>query len=146
QAEAALTSGDAGFADRVRERVIGAIRQSEKATVFEDLERYKRLTRHLRLALIWSLVLLVWMIVGVAGRVNQGYGKQQWTWYTAGGPFLAGNTFRQVPAPGAGGVLKPGARFRKGRGDQGKAFGPEMIVVPAGAFVMGSPPSERGHL
>jgi hypothetical protein len=34
---------EAGLVDRVRERVIGAIRQSEKATVFEDLERYKRM-------------------------------------------------------------------------------------------------------
>ena len=70
QAEAAVTIGDAGFADRVRERVIGAIRQSEKATVFEDLERYVRLTRRLRLALICSLVLLVGIIAGLVGWIN----------------------------------------------------------------------------
>jgi hypothetical protein len=77
QAEAAVTSGDTGFADRVRERVIGAIRQSEKATVFEDLERYKRLTRRLRLALICSLVLLVGIIVGLVGWINQAYVTDQ---------------------------------------------------------------------
>jgi formylglycine-generating enzyme required for sulfatase activity len=118
QAEAAVTSGDTGFADRVRERVIGAIRQSEKATVFEDLERYKRLTRGLRLALICSLVLLVGIIAGLVGWINQGYLTGQWRWYTAVRPFLAANILPHVLTAEAERALKPGDTFRECTAEQ----------------------------
>jgi WD domain, G-beta repeat len=58
QAEAAVTSEDTrGFADRIVQRIVGAIRESEHATVFEDLERSKRLTRYLKAALLAALLL-----------------------------------------------------------------------------------------
>src|SRR6266571_319535 len=65
QAEAAVAGGDLDLADRIKERVIGAIRQSERAIVFEDLERFKGLTRRLAWAL--SSVLLLMLVAVFAG-------------------------------------------------------------------------------
>jgi WD40 repeat protein len=48
QAETAVASENADFADRIKERVIGAIKESERGTVFEDLERSKKLSRRLK--------------------------------------------------------------------------------------------------
>jgi formylglycine-generating enzyme required for sulfatase activity len=141
QAEAAVTTGDAGFADRVRERIIGAIRQSEKATVFEDLERYKRLTRHLRLALICSLVLLVGIITGLVGWINQSYVREQWNWYTKMRPYRVANFdgYALEPDNERALALMPGQPFRECAKDC-----PAMVVVRAGDFMLGSPTTENG--
>ena len=56
---AAAESTDVDFAPRIRERIIGAIRESEQRTVFEDLQRLKQLTKRLVIALSW-VVLLSW--------------------------------------------------------------------------------------
>ena len=42
--------------------------------------------------------------------------------------------------------LKPKDSFRECAPVQGKDYCPEMIVVPAGSFTMGSPPTEKGHV
>jgi WD40 repeat protein len=55
-AEAAASSAD--FAERIQQRIIGSIQQSEHASVFEDLERSKRLTKRLKFLLSATLVLL----------------------------------------------------------------------------------------
>ncbi len=56
QAEAATAQGRSEFADRLRERVIGGIRESEHATVFEDLERLRKLNRRLTVSLSGAIV------------------------------------------------------------------------------------------
>jgi hypothetical protein len=48
---------DVDFAPRIRERITGAIRESERRTVFEDLQRFKRLTKRLWFALSCALLL-----------------------------------------------------------------------------------------
>jgi formylglycine-generating enzyme required for sulfatase activity len=140
QAEAAIASEDAGFADRVRERVIGAIHQSKKATAFGDLERYKRLTRHRRLAQICSLVLVVGIIAGIVGWINQGYIKEQANWYMTMRPYRVANFDPYVLIPEAERALKPLASFRECAKNC-----PEMIVLPAGSFSMGSPDEGPQH-
>jgi formylglycine-generating enzyme required for sulfatase activity len=42
-------------------------------------------------------------------------------------------------------ALKPGDSFRECATGQEKDYCPEMIVVPAGSFMMGSLPTEQGH-
>ncbi|MBY5698007.1 hypothetical protein [Rhizobium leguminosarum] len=42
---------DINFVERVRERITGGIRESERRTVFEDLQRFKKLTLKLKAAL-----------------------------------------------------------------------------------------------
>jgi formylglycine-generating enzyme required for sulfatase activity len=138
KAEAAVTSGDAGFADRLRERVIGAIRQSEKATVFEDLERYKRLTRRLRLTLICSLVLLVGIIAALVGWMNESWISEQWRWFAVTRPYMLAEVRPHVLSAEAERALKRGDWFKECAKDC-----PEMVVIPAGRFQMGSPASEK---
>ena len=41
------------------------------------------------------------------------------------------------------GALKPKDTFRECTLQQGKDYCPEMVVVPPGSFMMGSPPSEK---
>lgn len=52
-------TGDPAFIDRVRDRIAGAIRESERGTVFEDLERFKKLTRRLSIAIAGALLLFL---------------------------------------------------------------------------------------
>jgi hypothetical protein len=54
---AAAEGTDVDFAPRIRERIIGAIRESEQRTVFEDLQRFKRLNKRLTVALSCSVLL-----------------------------------------------------------------------------------------
>jgi len=55
---AAAEGTDAGFATRICERIIGAIRESEQRTVFEDLQRFKQLTKRLAVALSFAGLML----------------------------------------------------------------------------------------
>jgi WD40 repeat protein len=65
QAEAGTADENAGFSNRIRERVIGAIRQSERATVFEDLERLRKLNQRLKWALLG--IAIVSFLAAIAG-------------------------------------------------------------------------------
>jgi WD40 repeat protein len=56
--ERAVTSGDADFTARLRERIVATVRESEHATVFEDLVRFRKLNRRLGLSLAGVLILL----------------------------------------------------------------------------------------
>lgn len=72
-AEAAARDNDRKFGERIRQRIVTSIVQSEHAAVFEDLERSRRLSQRLRLWLASALVLLAVAIgmAAVAWRFNQ---------------------------------------------------------------------------
>src|SRR5262249_28323751 len=73
--------------------------------------------------------LLVGIILGLVGVINEAYVKE-----------LVSRVVPHVLMPDAERALKPLASFRE------CANGcPEMIVVPAGSFRMGSPATENGH-
>ena len=61
-------------------------------------------------------------------------------------PFLAGNMWSHVLKLEAERMLKPGESFREGAAVRGKNYCPEMVVVPAGSLMMGSPPGEKGRI
>jgi formylglycine-generating enzyme required for sulfatase activity len=85
-------------------------------------------------------LLLVGIILGLLGASNEAYveGPANWDWATR--PFRTGNFEPYVLMPEVERALKPMASFRE------CAKGcPEMIVVPAGSFRMGSPVTENGH-
>jgi formylglycine-generating enzyme required for sulfatase activity len=83
---------------------------------------------------------LVATIGGLIAWVNQGYIKQQWNWYLHQRPFLSANVQPYVLSATAEGALKPADSFRECSNPQGTDYCPEMVVVPAGSFVMGQTP------
>jgi hypothetical protein len=83
-------------------------------------------------------VLLVGIILGLVGVINEEYVKEQWNWYRTIRPYRLANVDSYVLKPEAERALKPGGSFRECASDC-----PEMIVVPAGEFMMGSPTTEK---
>jgi formylglycine-generating enzyme required for sulfatase activity len=89
-------------------------------------------------ALVYAL--LVGIIAGLIGWMNQSYIKEQANWFVVMRPFMVAQVLPYVLSPDAERGLKPGKSFRECATDC-----PEMVVVPAGEFTMGSSPSEKGH-
>jgi formylglycine-generating enzyme required for sulfatase activity len=85
-------------------------------------------------------VLLVGMITGLVGWINQRYIKEQWTWYTTARPDMLANVRPYVLTAEAERALKPKDSFK-----ECAKYCPEMIVIPAGEFTMGSPAREQGR-
>jgi len=94
-------------------------------------------------ALIYAM--LIGMIAGLFGWINQAYVKEQWRWAWTERPFVSANIWPYVLTPQSEHSLKPKDNFRECSPEQRKDYCPEMIVVPAGSFRMGSPPTEKGH-
>jgi formylglycine-generating enzyme required for sulfatase activity len=84
--------------------------------------------------------LLGGMIVGLLGWINQSEIKQQWKRIAVIGPYTNKYIRPYVLRRDAESALKPGAIFKECAKDC-----PEMVVVPAGSFEMGSPESEPGR-
>ena len=85
-------------------------------------------------------VLLFGIIGGLVGWVNQSDLKEQWNWFMTMRPYMLANVRPYVLTTEAERALKPLARFRECAKDC-----PEMIVIPAGEFTMGSPTTEQGR-
>jgi formylglycine-generating enzyme required for sulfatase activity len=85
-------------------------------------------------------VLLFGIIAGLVGWINQAYLKEQRNWYMTMRPYRVANVDPYVLKPEVERALKPLQSFRECAKDC-----PEMVVVPAGEFMMGSPATEAGH-
>jgi formylglycine-generating enzyme required for sulfatase activity len=84
--------------------------------------------------------LLVSIIAGLIGWINQAYLKEQANWFTTVRPYLLAQVWPHVLTAEAERALKPGDSFKECAKDC-----PEMVVLPAGEFMMGSPPDEEGR-
>jgi formylglycine-generating enzyme required for sulfatase activity len=116
------------------EAFITASRQAELAA--------RRRSRMLHAALY---TMFISIILGLVGWINQDYLKAQWRWYVTQRPFVAANIWPYVLAPAAEGALKPQQQFRECAAPPGADYCPAMVVVPAGAFMLGSAATEPGH-
>jgi formylglycine-generating enzyme required for sulfatase activity len=83
-------------------------------------------------------MLLVGVIVGLIGWINQAELKTAWNWFRVMRPYMVAHFRPHVLSADREGALKPRDQFRECDKDC-----PEMVVVPAGAFMMGSPPNEK---
>jgi formylglycine-generating enzyme required for sulfatase activity len=95
-----------------------------------------------------TYVSLVAIIVGLVGWIEQSYIAAQWRWWRTDRPFLAANMWPYVLTPAAEQALRPDPNqsFREcAPKQQDKDYCPDMVVVPAGSFMMGSPATEQGH-
>ena len=89
-------------------------------------------------AVIYAL--LVGIIIGLIGVIKQAYVVEQWNWFWTMRPYRYEQVRPYVLSESAERALKPGDTFRECNKDC-----PEMIVVPAGKFMMGSPVDEKGR-
>jgi len=85
-------------------------------------------------------MLLAGILAGVGGWINEMYLKEQINGYFIVRPYILSQVRPYVLSAEAERALKPGATFKECAEDC-----PEMVVVPAGDFMMGSPPNEVGH-
>ena len=109
----------------------------------EALAREAR--RPIRFFRALAYTLLIAIIIGLIGWINQSYVKQQWLWYAITRPFMQARILPYVLTAKAEGALKPADTFRECTTAQQQDFCPEMIVLPAGSFLMGSPQSEQNR-
>jgi formylglycine-generating enzyme required for sulfatase activity len=92
-------------------------------------------TRRLFQVAIYTLLLGI--IAGLVGWINQEYIKEQWNWYAVMRPYAVKHFHPYVLTDATERSLKPFASFRECVGNC-----PEMIVIPSGSFVMGSSQAE----
>src|SRR5262245_61070494 len=78
-----------------------------------------------------AYVLLVGIIAGLVGWINQSSLKEQINWFTIMRPYRVANFDLHVLTPAAERALKRGDAFR-----ECATHCPEMVVVPAGEFMM----------
>jgi formylglycine-generating enzyme required for sulfatase activity len=92
--------------------------------------------RRLAQGLIYTL--LVGIIAGLVGWINQAYIKERINWYYTMRPYMVAQVRPYVLTAEAERRLKPMDSFKECAKDC-----PEMIVVPAGRFTMGSSSREQ---
>ena len=132
---AALTQAQSWLARR-REDLPGA----DRDFIEQGARRERRARARARRAQALIYVLLVGIILGLVGVIEQDKVKEQWNWVWTMRPYRVANFDPYVLKPEAERALKPGASFRECAKDC-----PEMVVVPAGEFMMGSPADEKGR-
>jgi formylglycine-generating enzyme required for sulfatase activity len=81
--------------------------------------------------------MLVGIILGLFGWINQDYLIAQWHWWTITWPYARRNVRPYVLSTAKERALKPEDSFKECAQDC-----PEMVVVPAGSFLMGTPAAE----
>ena len=79
-------------------------------------------------------VSLVAIIIGLVGWINQSFIVDKWRFLTVSWPYERTNFRPYVLSTAKERVLKPGDAFRECAKDC-----PEMVVVPGGEYMMGSP-------
>ena len=85
-------------------------------------------------------MLLVGIILGLLGWINQDYLKEQINWYTTMRPYRVANVDPYVLSADAERALKPGQSFRECAKNC-----PEMVVIPAGELILGPMDNNRDY-
>jgi formylglycine-generating enzyme required for sulfatase activity len=132
---AALTQGQSWFAKRRDDLPV-----IDQDFIDQSSRRERRARSRARRVQALVYVLLVGSIAGLIGWINQSYLRQQLNWYTTGRPYMIQQVRPYVLTADAERALKPGNSFRECAKDC-----PEMVVVPAGEFMMGSRPDDSDH-
>ena len=106
----------------------------------QSSRRERRERSRARRVQVLVYVLLVGSIAGLIGWINQSYLREQLTLYTTVRPYMLRQVRPYVLTAATERALKSGESFRECAKDC-----PEMVVVPAGEFMMGSAADERDH-
>jgi formylglycine-generating enzyme required for sulfatase activity len=103
--------------------------QSRKATLG---------TQRLRRIALGSIVaLMMAVILGLVGWINQAYIVGEWRWWTVTLPYAKAQVWPHVLTAVQVQALKQGQSFKECANEC-----PEMVLLPAGSFMMGAPASE----
>lgn len=81
--------------------------------------------------------LMVAVILGLLGWINQVSIADEWRWWTLTRPYAEVQVWPHVLTAAQEQALKPGQSFKECAKDC-----PEMVVVPSGSFMMGAPAAE----
>jgi formylglycine-generating enzyme required for sulfatase activity len=114
---------------------------ADRDFIAHSAEREKQARARARRSRVLVYALLVGIIAGLVGWINQSSLKNEVNWYTVMRPYKIANVAPYVLTPEAERRLKAGDAFR-----ECKASCPEMLVIPAGHFLMGSLPTESGRV
>jgi formylglycine-generating enzyme required for sulfatase activity len=139
------------------ERLTAARRLSERPDLAANLDATDRAyiaacagaeaaaKRTQRLALASTFTLMVATILGLVGWINHTVIAEQWHWWTVARPYMIAQIRPYVLTAAQERALKrdPNTSFRECAGGQDRDDCPEMIVVPAGSFLMGSPSTDK---
>ena len=90
-------------------------------------------------------LLLVGIIAGLVGWINQAFLKDQWREYTVSRPFMQAKVRPYVLTATVEQALKAKDTFSECAQGADKVHCSEMVVIPAGSFMMGSPATEKGR-
>jgi formylglycine-generating enzyme required for sulfatase activity len=85
-------------------------------------------------------VLMICVAAGIVGWINQAYIAEQINWYTTMRPYMLAQISPHVLTDDAERALKDRDSFKECARDC-----PEMVVIAAGEFTMGSPATEEGR-
>ncbi len=108
--------------------------------IFRRAERERRAAaRRTRLVRAAFGLLGFAVLASAIGWMNQDYLRERWRWYTVLRPYMMTEFRSHVLSPEAERALKPKDSFRECAKDC-----PEMVVVPAGKFMMGTAMTEKG--
>jgi formylglycine-generating enzyme required for sulfatase activity len=129
-------------ADRLTERpdLAANLEPTDRAYLAACRKAQEQAKRRKQLLQAAIYVLLVGVIVGLIGWINQAYLKEQINWYTTMRPYAVANFRPYLLTTAAERSLKPAAAFR-----ECAANCPEMIVIPSGSFMMGSTQTEQSR-
>jgi formylglycine-generating enzyme required for sulfatase activity len=156
----AANNRDAAWLAHATDRLAAAERLNERTDLAANLEPADReylaacrkaeatATRRKRFVQAFIYVLLIGIIGGLVGWINQGYIREQWAWYTTARPFAVASIWPHVLTVKAEQALKPMDPFRECTAGPDTDFCPEMVVIEAGSFMMGSrleAPAEPVH-
>jgi formylglycine-generating enzyme required for sulfatase activity len=113
--------------------------EETQAFVVESRQGARSAQRLRRLVQAVIYLLLLGIIGSLVGIIEKETIKEQFHWLTVMRPYRVANFDPYVLKPGAEHALRPSTSFRECAKDC-----PEMIVIPAGEFIMGSPATEQG--
>lgn len=139
QAETAR-QGEAAQALAERERLVRQAEQAAKEREAALKEQRAALRRSARLQRV-AVVLALAVIASLIAFVQRGPIMEHVHWLAVQLPYSWSNFRPYVLTAARERSLKPGETFR-----ECAANCPEMVVIPAGSFLMGSPPTEKNRL
>lgn len=134
---AALTRAEAWLANRR-----GELLPIDRSFIDQSIAREKKAKAGTRRLLVAAYAGLVIIILGLIGIINQDFLKAQYHWWSVERPYQARVFSPFALTSDRERALKPGQSFKECANDSD--YCPEMVVIPAGRFMMGSPNDEEG--